>query len=131
MTPTPSIDDLTWVFEDEPVPENPDGPIPGGGTLDWRRDWPFTSVTFRSVRGDDVVELGINPGYEWVSITVSRRGEPVLTVETGDVQTVQIERLHGREEVHVTFRQPRVEMLRLVMKPAVSLHWRVLRSVSR
>jgi hypothetical protein len=117
MTPAPSVDDLIWVFKDDPVPENPDGQIQGGGLLDWRRDWPFTSVTFRSVRGDDVVELGINPGYEWVSVNVSHRGEPVITLEAGDVETVQVERLHGREELHVTFREPRVEMLRLVMKP--------------
>lgn len=129
MTPTPSLDDLVWLFEDEPVPRNPDEVIPGGGSVDWRRDWPFTSVTFRSTRGDEVVELGINPGYEWVSILVTRQGLPVITIEMGDVETVHVEKLHGREELHLTFREPRVEMLRLVMKPSVSLHWRVLRSV--
>ena len=129
MTPTPDLEALVWLFEDEPVPKNPDGVIPGGGTLDWRHDWPFTSVTFRSTRGDGVVELGMNPGYEWVSILVIRKGEVVVSMEMGDVETVHVEKLHGLEEIHLTFREPRVEMLRLVMKPSVSLHWRVLRSV--
>lgn len=130
MTPTPSLEDLVWLFEDDPVPENPDGVIPGGGTLDWRRDWPFTSVTFRSARGDDVVELGINPGYEQVSILVTRNDATVVSMEMGDVETVHVEKLHGRQELHLTFREPRIEMLRLVMKPTVSIHWRLSRSVA-
>jgi hypothetical protein len=128
MASFPDVDELIWLFEEEPVPDPPDEVIPGVGSTDWRRDWPYTSLTFRTVRDDDEVEFGINPGYEWISIALTRSGRELFRVEAGQVQSVVVpERLHGREELHVFFRPPGVEKLRLVLKPAVALSWQVHR----
>ncbi len=122
MSPVPGLDDLAALFEHEPEPAYE------ADAADWREKWPHTTVVFRAARGGHEVVFEISPGFGEVAITVTDAQNELIELELGGVQTVEVERLHGAEDVHVRFGDDRVDPLRLRLRPTVSLHWDAFRT---
>ena len=126
MSPLPSLDDLIWLFEGDPLPLHPDRIVPGGGAIDWRRDWPYTTVTFCLARADAVVSVTLNPGYEDVRVSVVRDGVETDDLALKRVRTMAVEKIHGRELLRLEFHDHAVfGPLLLRLKPDVSIGWAV------
>ena len=114
MDPIPILEDLVWLFEVEPVGDSEQG---------WQEYWPYSSVSFTTLRDDYDVMFSINPGYEDVGITLSRDDQALLTLTLSRVESVGVERLHGAEELVLRFRDSNLAPLRLQLKPLVSVMW--------
>ncbi len=126
MEPVPSYEDLIWLFEAEPVYRYADDEREAGFQSDWRELWPYTAVTFRTIRAGYDVEMYIEPGYEVVRLRLSTAsdGLELLDLELRAVQCVAVERIHGRELLRVDFPDDSpASTLWLRMKPDVALHW--------
>jgi hypothetical protein len=126
MEPVPSYEDLIWLFESDPTYRYADGEREAGYEFDWRELWPYTAVTFRTTRGGYDVEMDIEPGYDVVRLRLRTGSEnaQLLDLDLRGVQTVGVERIHGRELLRLDFpdRSP-ASTLWLRMKPDVALHW--------
>ncbi len=126
MEPVPSYDDLIWLFEAEPVYRYADDEREAGYEFDWRELWPYTAVTFRTVRGGYDVEMYIEPGYEIVRLRLRTApdGAELLDLDLRGVQYVGVEGIHGRELLRVDFPDGSpASTLWLRMKPDVALRW--------
>ena len=114
MDPTPSLDDLIWLFEAEPR----------GEYEDWERQWPYSEVIFATQRGSWGVHFVLWPGGETAQLRLEQGGEQRVALALKRVVTVDAERLHGEEALRVHFREDDpLRTLRLRLKPSVSLHW--------
>lgn len=113
MEPAPSLEDLVWLFETDAI----------GDTTDWQTYWPYSSVSFTTVRGDYVIAFSVNPGYEDAALTLSRDGKELVALTVSGVESVLVEKLHGAEELLLRFREWRLVPLRLRLKPSVSVTW--------
>jgi hypothetical protein len=126
MEPVPSLEDLIWLFEAEPVPcDAEDEPVPGY-EFGWRELWPFTSVTFCSTRAGYDIHMHIEPGYDIVRLRLREHptGAELLALDLRGVQTVSVERIHGRELLRVDFPAGTpASTLWLRMKPDVTVLW--------
>jgi hypothetical protein len=126
MTPVPSLDELIWLFEAEPTPRHPDEVLPGGGSVDWRRDWPHTTVTFELHRGDTRLVCTVSPGYEQVRLICRQADDETVDLALRRVIGMAVERLHDRELLRLDFRDDGVVgPLYLRTKPTVGLAWSV------
>jgi hypothetical protein len=126
MDPVPSYDDLIWLFEAEPVYRYEDDEREAGYEFDWRELWPYTAVTFHTTRAGYDVEMYIEPGYEVVRLRLRTGpdGAELLDLDLQGVQTVGVERIHGRELLRLDFpdNSP-ASTLWLRMKPDIALRW--------
>lgn len=120
-----SVDDLIWLFEGEPTPEHPDGRIPGGGLVDWRTDWPYTTVTFDLVRRTFSVRFTVSPSYEHARLIMRSADTEMVDLDLRGISDFSVERLHEREMLRLTFRDERVGTLWVQTKPLFSLSWSV------
>jgi hypothetical protein len=57
MEPVPSYEDLIWLFETEPTYRYADDERAAGYEFDWRELWPYTAVTFRTIRAGYDIEM--------------------------------------------------------------------------
>lgn len=126
MEPTPSYDDLIWLFEAEPIYRYADDERATGYEFGWRELWPYTAVTFQTSRAGFDIEMYIEPGYEIVRLrlrTTSNDAE-LLVLDLQGVQSVGVERDNGRELLRVDFPDGApAATLWLRMKPDVVMHW--------
>lgn len=126
MEPVPSYEDLIWLFETEPVYRYSDDERATGYEFDWRELWPYTAVTFRTRRGDYDVEMYIEPGYDVVRLRLrtATDGAELLDLDLQGVQTVGVERIHGRELLRLDFPDGSpASTMWLRMKPDIAVHW--------
>jgi len=116
MEPVPDIDDLRWLFESDPESAFPDD--------NWRGYWPYSAITFTTVRSGATVSLYLEPASHTVGIVIDAESPSHVRLDLGDVGAVATERLHGNEELIVDFRGENARPhLRLRLKPTVSLTW--------
>lgn len=126
MEPVPSYEDLIWLFEAEPVYPYTEGERAAGYEFGWRELWPYTAVTFRTVRAGYEIEMDIEPGYEVVRLRLRAvtDGAELVDLNLGGVRTVGVERIHGRELLRLDFPDDSpASTLWLRMKPDVTLLW--------
>lgn len=126
MEPIPSYEDLVWLFEAEPIYLDADDAHPAEGWYGWRYPWPYTSVTFRTVRAGYEIELDIEPGYEQVRLRLraAAGGADLVHLHLAGVCTVGIDRTKGRDLLRVDFPDDApAATLWLRMKPDVALQW--------
>ena len=113
MEPVPDLDALTWLFEDAP-----------DGRNDWRSDWPYTEVVFRTTRDGRTVSVALDVAYEDVRVVISSDSTTEVDLSLHDVLSVAADTLHGVETLVVSFRpSTRMLPLRLDLKPVVALRW--------
>jgi hypothetical protein len=113
MTAYPSLDDLTWLFEDAPTMEFDDTGYPG------------CAATWRAVRDGVEVVCTIAPLEQSVQITCTSGGAGLVTDVhlLRVVDSVSIDRAHGAEALTITCRDVgRLGPLRLRLRPRVELH---------
>lgn len=126
MEPVPNYEDLIWLFEAEPVHRYADHEVETGYRYDWRELWPYTGVTFRTMRASHDIEMYINPGYEVVRLRMRSDpdGAELLDLDLRGVRSVGVERIHGRELLRLDFPgDSAASTLWLRMKPDVALYW--------
>jgi hypothetical protein len=111
MDAYPSLDELIWLFEVEPVVEYEDV------------GWPVSTATFTTIRGPWTISVDIAPYMHTVEIRLSQDGvEAVRLAMKEVVSTVALDRTHGAEALVVSFdRNSRLDALRLTLKPVVSV----------
>jgi hypothetical protein len=113
MEPTPSYEDLVWLFESEPIRRPADEP------------WTYTSATFRTTRAGYDIELDIEPGHQLVRLRLqTASGIKLIDLELQGVLTVGVEHIQDRALLHVDFpdNSP-AATLWLRMKPDVTIVW--------
>jgi hypothetical protein len=106
----PSLDELIWLFEAQPV-------------LDDDVGWPVSPATFETTRDDWKVSVYVDPyGYS-VGLFAEHQGARVLELSLyGMVETVTIERRQGREGLNVyPMESANLQPLHLTLKPRVSV----------
>ncbi|MFF5225299.1 hypothetical protein [Dactylosporangium sp. NPDC000521] len=126
MEPIPSYEDLVWLFEAEPTYPNAVHERPADEPDGWRTPWPYTTVTFRTVRAGYGIELNIEPAHEQIRLRLraAMDGQFLVDLELAGVQAVGIDRTHGHELLRVDFADDApAATLWLRMKPDVFLHW--------
>lgn len=116
MDPVPNLDELTWLFEAEPA-----GRFPSDN---WRNEWPYGAVTFSTTRDGVAVELYVEPASDLSGVHVRDGGRFELRLDLAHVRQVQVERLHGAEELVVDFGDDVASPpVRLTLKPIVRITW--------
>jgi hypothetical protein len=125
MEPVPSYEDLIWLFESEPVYRYADDEREAGYEFDWRELWPYTSVTFRTIRAGYHIEMDIEPGYEVVRLRLrAAAGTDLLDLDLQGVRSVGVERIHDRELIRLDFPESSpASTLWLRLKPDVAMRW--------
>jgi len=116
MDPVPDLDVLIWLFESEPVGRS--------DAEDWRREWPYGAVTFSTVRHEVEIGFYLEPASQLAGLTT--RGARTFNVrpDLSGVQRIDVERLHGAEELVVAFDESRrTAPMRLTLKPQLHLTW--------
>ena len=83
MDPLPTLEDLVWLLEVEPVSCHPDE--------DWRRDWPYACVVFTTLRDDYAVTFSLSPGYGDAGVAISRDGYELVALRLFGVKSVGVE----------------------------------------
>ena len=68
MEPLPSYDDLIWLFEADPVGRYRPNDQSTGRDLDWRAQWPYTSLTFQSMRAGYTIQMDIATTMRYVHV---------------------------------------------------------------
>ena len=116
MEPVPEIDDLRWIFESDP-----ESAFPGD---DWRGSWPYSAITFTTVRSGATVRCYLEPANNTVGIVIDGDSPRHVRLDLDGIKAVTTERLHGNEELVVHFRGDRPRpALRLRLKPTVDITW--------
>lgn len=116
MDPVPALDALTWLFESEPV-----GRYEGE---DWLREWPYGAVTFSTARHEVAVDFYLEPASHLAGLSIRGKDTLHVRLDLAGVQRVDVERLHGAEELVVTFGESRrAAPMRLALKPELRLTW--------
>jgi hypothetical protein len=120
MNPVPDIDELVWLFGNEPVAVYGDG---------WRKYWPYSAVRFHGTFDDYEVDCEIEPGDHTVKLQVRRAGVPLIDLDLRDVGSVVADRTPGdppNEALRIAFLHPdRVSTLHLRLKPSLWMVWRI------
>ncbi|MBB2903117.1 hypothetical protein FHR75_003959 [Kineococcus radiotolerans] len=115
MDPMPALEDLVWLFENEPV-------YPFGVE---DAPWPYACVRFALTRGSLHVEVEVEPASELVKLSLSSDGDELVGLELHQVRSLVVEKQAGRELLGLVFgEQLPVEGLWLQTKPSLSVTWR-------
>jgi len=115
MDPMPTLEDLVWLFESEPV-----YPV---GVED--APWPYACVRFALTRGSIRVELEVEPASELVRLSMSSGGGELVSLELHQVRSLVVEKRAGRELLGLVFdEQLPFDGLWLQTKPSLSVTWR-------
>lgn len=126
MTPLPNLDDLIWLFEGHPEPRYRDETLPSGHVVNWRTDWPYTTVTFRTVRTYGELTMTLSPSYGKVRLRATRDDVESLDLALRGVASVEVERIHDRELLRLAFTESEVlGTLWVQLKPDLSVSWSV------
>lgn len=117
MDAYPALDDLIWLFEEEPTIAHGD------------IGWPASAATFATVRGPWAVSVTLEPYLYTAEIQLSQGGSEVVRLSMKEVvSTLAVDRTHGTEALVVGFdRNSRLDALRLTLKPEVSVTLDTLR----
>ncbi len=115
MDPMPTLEDLVWLFESEPV-------YPFG--VD-DAPWPYVCVRFALTRGSTRVELEVEPASELVKLSLNSDGGELVGLELHQVRSLVVEKRAGQELLGLVFdEQLPVDGLWLQTKPSLSVTWR-------
>jgi hypothetical protein len=111
MAEYPTLDDLLWLFEVEPVLVDPD------------LGWPISEATWSTTRGSWTVTITIGVYDRTVEIHGALGGVSTIHVKlNGIVERLSVDRTHGQEAlVAATTNGGRLHPVRLVLKPDLRL----------
>jgi hypothetical protein len=107
----PTLDDLLWLFEVEPVLADPD------------LGWPISEAVWTTTRGPWTVTVRIGVYDYLVEIDCALSGVSTFHVRlNGIVERLSVDRAHGQEALVVTTSDAgQLHPVRLVLKPDVHL----------
>ena len=113
MPSWPTLDDLIWLFEADPVVKHEDVGCPVAAT------------TFTSTRGDTSIECTVEPYTDSLSIRCEEQGQERFRLHLwGIIDEIHVDRVHGREALVASIaRALPFHRLRLEMRPAPLLTW--------
>lgn len=111
MTEYPTLDDLLWLFEVEPVLADSD------------LGWPISEATWSMTRGPWTVTISIGVYDHTVEIDGALGGVSTIHVKlNGVVERLSVDRTHGQDAlVATTTDGGQLHPVRLVLKPDVRL----------
>lgn len=111
MDPFPEDWQLLSFFECEP------------DVLDDGVPWSYNTLTFRTRRGADDVQVKIEPGYETFHLVWSREGNEFLDLHLRWICGIEIDTGDGNEILRAIFRDDHVLPFVLRLKPTVHVRW--------
>jgi hypothetical protein len=112
MEEYPTLDDLYWLFEIEPVLSDPD------------LGWPISETTWTTSRGAWTIAVRVGVYDQTVEIDCTLANAPAIHIKLdGVVERLSIDRTSGQESLTITpSRSGALHPVRLMLKPSVFLN---------